>query len=79
MGLISEVLTAHSLTELGGSCKFSVALKIGLIYSHRQSRRDDCVTDEAFMVLNGSLSFKVWRTGILLCRLLQETFSYIYK
>lgn len=77
VGLISEVLTAHSLNELGGSCKFSVPLKIRLIYSHRQSRRDDWVTDEVFMVLNGCLSFKVWRTGILLRRLLQETFSYI--
>lgn len=56
MGLTSEVLTAHSLSE---SFKFPVALIIRLIHSHMQSCKEHCVIDEVFTIVNGSLLFKV--------------------
>lgn len=59
MGLTSEVLTAHSLSELGESFKFPIALIIRLIHSHMQSCKEHCVIDEVFTIVNGSLLFKV--------------------
>lgn len=44
-----------------------------------QSGKDRYATDEVFTIVNGSLLFRVWRTGIVLHMLLQEILSYIYK
>lgn len=41
-----DVLTAHSLSESGESCKFSQVLRSKLMNSKRQSQTDHCTTDE---------------------------------
>lgn len=74
-----EVVTSHSLTEPGESCKFSQVLRHKLIKSNRQSQTYHCTTDEIFMILNVSLSSNIWKIAILFCRLPHKTCSYIYK